>query len=229
MQNVASNIENIESAIGKRGLQPRPCGPGLEFDLKLSVIFVMVVVGLETKFLRRGDVCLQIINVKRLRGVEVQILDGDLKNFIPGFTALGGVGINAASEGTEDVKLRQQVVFVQAAGIGKQLHRYPTYEGGETAFHRLVLGENLTPDGFEIGCCTLELQGRNGLADKCLVVHVPIFKRQLDMVQAGRKSLSRKGGSLGDTTGGDAEVEKSQHIANIGKEDGGGHTGLWRS
>ena len=84
------------------------------------VLGQVVVMGDEAEAGGGFDVWEEVVDVEGLCGVEVELFNGDLKNFRAGFVGFGGVGVDAVTEEVEDGKLCEEKVFVKAVCVREE-------------------------------------------------------------------------------------------------------------
>ena len=148
------------------------------------VLGQVVVMGDEAEAGGGFDVWEEVINVEGLCGVEVEMFNGDLKNFGAGFGGFGRVGVDAALEEVEDRKFREEEVFMKAAGVGKEEEGVGRGELLEGAGEGQVWGEDIAPDSAEFGGGVFEADGFDGLGDEGLVVDLAVFEGQFEVMEA---------------------------------------------
>ena len=187
------------------------------------VLSEVVVMGDEAKAGGGFDVWEEVVDVEGLCGVEVELFNGDLKNFRAGFGGFGGVGIDAATEEVEDGKLGEEEVFVQAAGVGEEEEGVGRSELFEGAGEGEVWGEDIAPNSAEIGGGVFEADGIDGLGDEGFVVDLTVFERQFEVMEAVKQSVFGAIGASGQAVGGNAEVEADDDVADVAEDGGGGH------
>jgi hypothetical protein len=192
------------------------------------VLGQVVVMGDEAEAGGGFDVWEEVINVEGLCGVEVELFNSDLKNFGAGFGGFGRVGVDAALEEVEDGKLREEEVFMKAAGVGKEEEGVGRGELLEGAGKGQVWGEDIAPDLAEFGGRVFESDGVDGLGDEGLVVDLAVFKGEFEVMEAVKQGVFGAIGSSGQAAGGNAEVEADDDVADVAEDGGGGHWGGFR-
>ena len=190
------------------------------------VLGQVVVMGDEAEAGGGFDIWKEVVDVEGLCGVEVELFNGDLKNFRAGFGGFGGVGIDAATEEIEDGKFGEEEVFVQAAGVGEEEEGVGRSELFEGAGEGQVWGEDIAPNLDELGRRVFETDGFDGLGDEGLVVDLTVFERQFEVMEAVKQSVFGAIGASGQAVGGNAEVETDDDVADVAEDGGGGH---WKS
>ncbi len=187
------------------------------------VLGQVVVMGDEAEAGGGFDVWEEVVDVEGLCGVEVELFNGDLKNFRAGFGGFGGVGVDAATEEIEDGKLGEEEVFVQAAGVGEEEEGVGRSELFEGAGEGEVWGEDIAPNLDELGCGVFEANGFDGLGDEGLVVDLTVFERQFEVMEAVEQSVFGAIGASSQAAGGNAEIETDNEVADVAVDGGGGH------
>ena len=129
---------------------------------------------------------------------------------------------------TEQGELGEKVVLVKSTCIGEKIERMTVCVDLQSLHHGGVGRENITPDALEFVWCALKADGGHGLLDESFVIHLPIFKRDFELVEVIENMI------FGVVTKGskaaccDAEVEADNDVADVAKDGWMGHKGDYR-
>jgi hypothetical protein len=176
----------------------------------------IVLNGIETTIFACGNICGKIVDVDRVPGGELKILNGDLVYFGLGFLGADGIGVDAVLEmGKHRVGI-EDVILVETAGIGEDEEAVAgESESIDELGHGGVELEYLAPDSGELFTGTLEAEDTDGFGEEGVVVHLSGLEASLDGFDGVEDIVIHRAASLLDGLNGGGEIELEDDVADI--------------